>query len=180
MKDRIKKLRKELDLTQQEFADKLGIKRNTVATYETGKSNPSDAAVLLICKTFNVNEEWLRIGTGEMSKKIPPDNEYMKAAMDICSSNDEAAMKAVVSYWKMGPEFKKIFWNKLLEVAEIYKKQITTNAESEEAATMEPIKNTKKPPLTESDIPKEIEKYRAALELEVSQAEKLSALPKDA
>lgn len=104
----------------------------------------------------------------------------MKAAMDIYSSNDEAAMKAVVSYWKMDPEFKKIFWDKLLEVAEIYKKQITTNAESEEAATIEPIKNTKKPPLTESDIPKEIEKYHAALELEVSQAEKLSALPKDA
>ena len=52
MKDRIKTLRKVLDLTQQEFADKLGIKRNTVATYETGKSNPSDAAVKCL-KKFN-------------------------------------------------------------------------------------------------------------------------------
>lgn len=64
LNERIKKLRKALDLTQQEFSDKLSIKRNTVATYETGKSNPSDAAVVLICKTFNVNETWLRTGEG--------------------------------------------------------------------------------------------------------------------
>lgn len=50
MNERLKKLRKTLDLTQQEFADRLQIKRNTVATYEAGKSNPSDAAVSLICR----------------------------------------------------------------------------------------------------------------------------------
>lgn len=66
LNERIKKVRKSLDLTQQEFADKLSIKRNTVATYERGKSDPSDAAVILICKTFNVSEEWLRMGKGEM------------------------------------------------------------------------------------------------------------------
>lgn len=66
MHERIKKVRKALDLTQQEFADRLCIKRNTVATYETGKSNPSDAAVVLICKTFSINEDWLRTGEGEM------------------------------------------------------------------------------------------------------------------
>ena len=43
MDERLKELRKELRLTQQAFADRLGVKRNTVATYETGKSNPSDA-----------------------------------------------------------------------------------------------------------------------------------------
>lgn len=66
IKERLKKIRKSLHLTQQEFADKLGIKRNTVATYETGKSNPSDSAVVLICRVFDVREEWLRTGQGEM------------------------------------------------------------------------------------------------------------------
>lgn len=64
-------MRKSLDLTQQEFADRLNIKRNTVATYETGKSNPSDAAVVLICKTFNVSETWLRTGDGDMFVPSP-------------------------------------------------------------------------------------------------------------
>lgn len=68
-------MRKGLDLTQQEFADKLNIKRNTVATYETGKSNPSDAAVVLICKTFNVSEAWLRTGEGEMFVERTKDDE---------------------------------------------------------------------------------------------------------
>ncbi len=66
MNERLRQLRKELGLTQQEFADKLGIPRNNIAGYETGKRSPSDAAVSLICKEFGVNEEWLRRGKGEM------------------------------------------------------------------------------------------------------------------
>lgn len=66
MKDRIKKIRKELDLTQQEFADKIGVKRGAIANYEIGRNEPVDSVVSLICRTFNVNEEWLRYGTGDM------------------------------------------------------------------------------------------------------------------
>lgn len=66
MRERIKKLRRTLDLTQQEFGDRIGIKRNTVANYETGRNEPVDSVVTLICREFNVNEEWLRDGTGEM------------------------------------------------------------------------------------------------------------------
>ncbi len=66
MKSRIKKIRKELDLTQQKFADKLGIKRNTIAMYEMGKTYPSKQTINSICREFNVNEEWLQNGTGEM------------------------------------------------------------------------------------------------------------------
>lgn len=66
MNDRIKLVRNSAKLTQQEFADKIGIKRNTVALYETGKSGISDAVVKLICREFNVSESWLRTGEGEM------------------------------------------------------------------------------------------------------------------
>lgn len=68
MEKRIKKIRKTLDLTQQEFAERIGVKRNTVATYEMGKSKPSDSALSLICREFNVNEEWLKTGIGQMFK----------------------------------------------------------------------------------------------------------------
>lgn len=83
--ERIKKVRRSLDLTQQEFADKLGIKRNTVATYETGKSNPSDAAVILICKIFNVNESWLREGSGEMFVQQTREEEIAAAVNRLLS-----------------------------------------------------------------------------------------------
>lgn len=69
MHERIRKLRKTLDLTQEKFAERIGIKRNTIATYESGRNEPVDSVVALICREFHVNEEWLRYGTGEMFTK---------------------------------------------------------------------------------------------------------------
>ena len=66
MEKRIKKLRRSLDMTQQEFADRIGVKRNTIANYETGRNEPIDSVISLICREFHVNEEWLRHGLGEM------------------------------------------------------------------------------------------------------------------
>ena len=66
MKDRIKEVRKSAGMTQVEFGEKLGVKGNTVTNYETGLRTPTDAVVRSICREFNVNEEWLRTGTGEM------------------------------------------------------------------------------------------------------------------
>lgn len=74
MHERIKEIRKYLNLTQQGFADKLGVARNNIAGYETGKRSPSDAVISLICTKFGVNEDWLRTGAGDMF--LPdPDNE---------------------------------------------------------------------------------------------------------
>lgn len=66
IKDRIKQLRKELRLTQEEFADKAGMKRSTLSKYENGENMPSAAVFALICKEFDVNETWLRTGEDEM------------------------------------------------------------------------------------------------------------------
>lgn len=66
MNSRIRKLRKTLDLTQQEFSNRIGTTANVLTNYETGRRNPSNSVINNICKTFNVNEEWLRTGQGEM------------------------------------------------------------------------------------------------------------------
>ena len=66
MNERIKIIRNNAKLTQQEFSDRIGIKRNTVALYESGKSGVSDAVIKLICKEFSVSEVWLRTGEGDM------------------------------------------------------------------------------------------------------------------
>lgn len=66
MKDRIKLIRHTLGLTQQKFADRLGIKGNAISQYESGRNAPIDAVVSLICREFNVSEAWLRTGEGEM------------------------------------------------------------------------------------------------------------------
>lgn len=64
MNERIKKLRKFLKLTQQEFADRIGIKRGAIANYEVGRNEPADSVISLICREYSVDENWLRFGTG--------------------------------------------------------------------------------------------------------------------
>lgn len=71
MSERIKRIRKMLDLTQQEFADRIGIKRNTIANYESGRNEPVDSVISLICREYGVNEIWLRTGDGEMFTPNP-------------------------------------------------------------------------------------------------------------
>lgn len=75
MNERIKSLRSTLKLTQQDFADRLGIKRGSIANYELGRNEPIDAVISLICREFNVSEEWLRTGQGEMFVEISRDEE---------------------------------------------------------------------------------------------------------
>lgn len=72
MHERLKKLRKSLDLTQQELADRIGMKRNTIANYESKRNEPSTAVISLICREFNVNEDWLRNGTGGEGNMFQP------------------------------------------------------------------------------------------------------------
>lgn len=67
MKDRIKLIRQNARLTQQQFAKQIGVSRNTIATYETSVRTPIDAIVLSICREFNVNENWLRTGEGTIA-----------------------------------------------------------------------------------------------------------------
>lgn len=71
--DRIRKIRRDLDLTQTEFAARIGSAQNTITGYESGRRIPSSQVVSLICREFNVNEEWLRNGTGEMFIEAPED-----------------------------------------------------------------------------------------------------------
>lgn len=71
MNDRIKTLRLNLNLTQQQFAEKIGVNRSTVANIETGKKIPSDLIVNAICNEYSVNKKWLYTGTGEMFLSKP-------------------------------------------------------------------------------------------------------------
>ena len=88
MNERIKILRKKLQLTQQEFADKLKISRGNIGAYEVGKNAPSDAVIALICKTFNVNETWLRSGEGETFEELPEEDEVAAYVSDLLEDDE--------------------------------------------------------------------------------------------
>lgn len=85
MHTRIKELRKARGLTQQEFADRLNIGRGTLANYEVGRNEPIDAVITLICREFNVNEAWLRYGTGKMDATQSREDEITQAVERLLS-----------------------------------------------------------------------------------------------
>lgn len=120
MNERIKKLRKVLDLTQQEFADRIGIKRNSFANYETGRNTPIDAIIVSICREFNVNEDWLRYGEGDMFIKL--------------SRKDQLVLWASTALEKESEDFRNRFtdaishldvndWELLANIAEVLVRQ---------------------------------------------------------
>lgn len=98
MHERIKYLRKTLDLTQQEFSDRIGVKRGAVANYEVGRNDPTDSVVALICREFGVSEQWLRYGTGEMFPPRTRAQEIADFAADLLAEEPESTRSVVISY----------------------------------------------------------------------------------
>lgn len=87
MHERIKELRKALGLTQQKFADGMGVKQNTIAQYESGRNAPIDAVITLICRTYGVDETWLRTGEGEMFQPKSRNDELLDYARRIAEGD---------------------------------------------------------------------------------------------
>lgn len=70
MNERIKEVREILKLTQEYFGEKIGIQsRSHISALEKGTRSLTNRIINDICREFNVNEEWLRFGTGEIFKE---------------------------------------------------------------------------------------------------------------
>lgn len=87
--ERVKELRKQVNLTQQAFADRLNLKRNTVGSYEVNVVEPSDRTISDICREFNINETWLRTGEGEMFNQITRSEKIAAFLGDITENDDD-------------------------------------------------------------------------------------------
>ena len=66
MNERIKELRKELGLTLEQFGKRIGVTKVAISNIEKGKRNVTEQMFKSVCREFNVNEEWLRNGSGDM------------------------------------------------------------------------------------------------------------------
>lgn len=96
MNNRIRQIRKEYGLTQVEFGEKIGVKGNTITNYETGLRNPTDAVLLSICREFNVNEDWLRNGTGEMFIKESKDIAITKMLGEVLKEEPKSFKRRLI------------------------------------------------------------------------------------
>lgn len=99
MKDRLKEIRKTNPdwKTQDDFADFLGISKSNLSSYEAGRRTPSDAVIQLICQKCNVNEEWLRTGSGEMLVQRSKDEQISEMLGKIQKSGEDNFKHRLVS-----------------------------------------------------------------------------------
>lgn len=89
MGERIRMIRKALGLTQNEFGERIGVKQGTVAGYETSGKNPLDTVIAAICREFNVDEEWIRTGEGEMFRAVTRDEQIARFVGEILTEDDD-------------------------------------------------------------------------------------------
>lgn len=90
MKDRIRMVRKDTQKNQADFAAWLNIPQSNLASYESGRRNPSDGIVSLIAEKTGCNIEWLKDGIGEPYRSRTKEEELAEffGRITIAKDND--------------------------------------------------------------------------------------------
>jgi hypothetical protein len=110
---RIAVLRKELDLSMEKFGNIIGVTKSSINNIEKGVNNPSERTIKLICKEFNVNQDWLVNGNGSMFVELTREEEIAKYFGTLLKDDDmefqkkfiRALSKLSVDEWKMIEDF---------------------------------------------------------------------------
>lgn len=95
--ERIKAVRKYTGLSQTDFAERLGTTRGVITNLEFEKTTPNDPFIKLICREFNVSEDWLRTGEGEMMQKLTRNQEIAEFMGRLMNDPDDAPRKRFIS-----------------------------------------------------------------------------------
>lgn len=74
MKDRIKLIRSNANLSMRAFGDRIGVGSSSVSFLESGRNAPSEQTVRAICREFGVRRDWLETGEGEMYAPVTEDD----------------------------------------------------------------------------------------------------------
>lgn len=93
MNIRIMEVRKHYGLTQEKFAEKLGLSRNYVWMIEKGERSPADRTISDICREFKVDEGWLRSGEGEMFKEMSREDEITVFVSEALADESDSFRK---------------------------------------------------------------------------------------
>ncbi|MFQ8778293.1 MAG: helix-turn-helix domain-containing protein [Roseburia sp.] len=123
MNERIRLLRKQLGLTLEKFGEHLGVSKVAISRIENGINNVTDQMSRSICREFNVNEEWLRNGTGEMF--VVPEDETAAIVSDLLESRNnqfyDLILDIVKTYQTLSPMDQEIIKNFCQQLAETQK-----------------------------------------------------------
>ena len=117
MKDRIKEIRIDNKLSMDKFGERIGITKASVSRIESGENNPSEQTIILICREFGINEEWLRTGKGR--KEVLQEKRYAVNIGKLQRADNETIMRWVNAIAETSPETLieiEKFMKKILEI----------------------------------------------------------------
>ena len=97
MNNRIRELRKTLGLRQREFAERIGLKQNAISYMEKNGSTVTEQNIKSICSQFNVNEHWLRDGTGGMFIEQTKDEQIATFMGDLLRNEEDSFKRRLIS-----------------------------------------------------------------------------------
>lgn len=119
---RIERLRMEQGLSMADFGKRIGISAQAISSIEKGVNNPSDRTIMLICREFGINEEWLKEGTGEVF--APVDDQTAAVVSDLLDNDNplyNVILETVRIYQTLDDRSKDVindFVDRLLEAKE--------------------------------------------------------------
>lgn len=114
---RVKEVRKALNLTMEEFGKSLGVTKAAISNIENGTRGLTDQMFLSICRVYNVNEEWLRSGTGEMFVPMTKDEQIEEFFGDVLRDEEADFRRRLISVLaKLTPDEWSLLEEKLKEI----------------------------------------------------------------
>lgn len=169
--ERVKEIRLALKYNQGELGKAIGLSTSGISNIENGSRSVTDKHVKLLCHELNVNEEWLRHGTGEMF------NDEDTSILDALSNEynlDDLDQKIIRAYLKLGEFEKKVlkeFIKNTFEESKASSKIINYPTREDNlldiAESEAEYKTTSKPKkISNKSIDEEVERYRRELEAE--------------
>lgn len=116
--ERVKELRKALNMSANDFGKRIGISHAAISHIESDKNNLSSRTALAICEAFNVTPEWLENGIGEMFATKDRDQQFYDAVAEIDFQGNEIVKQIIISYANLSEEKQKVFLDFVHEVYE--------------------------------------------------------------
>lgn len=115
LNERFSKVRKVLNMTQEKFGNELGLNKSSISNIEKNVRSVTDKHIKLLCSIFEVNEEWIRTGEGEMFISYDEDEELMFLTAQAAKTENKALRRAIL-------ELRKLSNDELIFISELIKK----------------------------------------------------------
>lgn len=93
--ERIKEVRTSFDMTMEKFGDRLGVTKVAISNIERGNRNVTEQMIKAICREFDVNENWLRTGEGNMFIELSEQEKVMKFTGLLLKDEDSVVANAI-------------------------------------------------------------------------------------